>query len=172
MSSLELLPPAFLGLTFDRAKVTFTSEQLQAVVSHAIRQSSETSSFRLMLPETLVRIQKDIEELELLKEIIVLEYELLVQRQREILKLLAIRVDDSLRESDSSLIALKDVCASLENSAKWWHDIDKQLAQLAWLCQNHFSSALAVALGKLHNSFLRQSAEMQALRKVVRDPHQ
>jgi hypothetical protein len=67
-----------------------------------------------LLPDTLAQIQKDIEGLQLLREIVVMEYEILVQRQGDILKALAIHIDDP-QERSLHLGALKDVCTSLDN---------------------------------------------------------
>ena len=146
----KLPAPPIRVFTLDRVRRTFTSDQLQDVVSQAIRQSAKHSSFRLLLPDNLAQIRKDIEGPKLLREIAVMEYQILVQRQGDILKTLAIHFDDP-QERSLHLGALKDVCTSLDNSAKWWHEIDKQVAELSLLCQIHFASALAVALRKLHS---------------------
>lgn len=154
----------------DAAKWTFTSTQLQAIVSRAIRQSSEASSIRLLRLETLDNeIPVEVERLETLRTDTKMKYKASARRRMGLLDSLANSVDgldhDGPAHSLQLIENLKDVTSTLDKLTEELHSVDEQLAQLSQLCQGHSTSALAMALRKLNASFLKQFAEAQELRQ-------
>jgi len=84
------------GFTLDAAKWTFTSAQLQGIVSRAIRQSAEPSLIRLLPLETLDdEIPPEVERLETQSSYLKLRYKALARRRANLLEALAIHVDGS-----------------------------------------------------------------------------
>lgn len=156
----------------DAAKWTFTSSQLQAIVSRAIRGSSEASSIRLLPLETLDdEIPKEIESLETRRTDVITKYRVLARKRGHLLEALAIQADSADPNNPAHILRLveelKEATLSLDRLAEELHSLDEQLAQLTQLCQAHSASALAMALRKLNGSFLKQFAEAQGLRQQV-----
>ncbi|KAF5384185.1 hypothetical protein D9615_003240 [Tricholomella constricta] len=165
-------PPRWRGYTMDAAKWTFTSTQLQAIVSRAIRQSSEASSIRLLRLETLDNeIPEEIERLKTARTDTKMRYKILARRRANMLEALANSVDGLDQDGPALAIRLveelKELSGAMDKLTEELHSVDGQLAQLAQLCQAHSTSALAMALRKLNASFLKQFAEAQALRQQV-----
>ena len=167
----ETPPPRWKGFTLDAAKWTFTSAQLQGIVSRAIRQSAEPSSIRLLRLETLDdEIPPEIQRLEIQKSDIILKYKVYARRRANIMDALSVHVDGSEEGSGNAIRLveeLKEVSVTLDRLTEELHSTDAQLAQLSQLCITHSSSALAMALRKLNSSFLRQFAEAQTFRNRV-----
>jgi hypothetical protein len=164
-------PIKWKGYTLEAAKWTFTSAQLQDIVSRAIRQSAEPLSIRLLQLETLDdEIPPEFERLETHRNDVKLKYMALARRRANLLEALSIYVDGSEEGSGVALRLvedLKDVSASLDKLTEELHSTDGQLAQLSQLCLTHSGSALAMALRKLNTSFLKQFAEVQVLRSQM-----
>lgn len=165
-------PVKWRGYTMDAAKWTFTSTQLQAIVSRAIRQSSEASSIRLLRLETLDNdIPEEVERLETQRTEVKAKYKSLSRRRANLLDSLGACVDGLDQDGPARAIRmvedLKDISAALDRLAEELHSVDEQLAQVSQLIQGHSTSALAMALRKLNGSFLKQFAEAQTLRKQV-----
>lgn len=164
--------PKWRGYTIDAAKWTFTSSQLQAIVSRAIRGSSEASSIRLLPLDTLDdKIPKELENLETRRTDVKTKYRALARRRGNLLEALTVQAEGLDQNNPGHILRLvddlKDVSASLDRLAEELHSIDEQIGQLAQLCQAHSASALAMALRKLNGSFLKQFAEAQALRQQM-----
>lgn len=164
--------PKYRGYTMEAAKWTFTSEQLQTIVSRAIKQSAEASSVRLLRLETLdIDIPEEVHRLEMQNMDSKMKYRSLTRQRLTLLGSLAANVDGS--EGVNSAIALQtleelaEVSASLDHLAEDIHSITHQLANLKSLGDVHSASALAMALRKLNASFLKQVAETQVLRQQV-----
>ncbi|KAJ7595026.1 hypothetical protein C8J56DRAFT_1023431 [Mycena floridula] len=160
------------GHTMDAAKWTFSSAQLQSIVSRAIRQSSEASSIRLLRLETLDNdIPDEIRRLEMQRTDIKSRYKMMTRRRGELLNSLLVQIDGPRHEDSTAAIRavedLKDTSILLDKLAEDLHSVDEQLAQLQSLREVHSASALAMALRKLNASFLKQLAETQALREQV-----
>ncbi|KAG5635629.1 hypothetical protein H0H81_010576 [Sphagnurus paluster] len=165
-------PPKWRGYTMEAAKWTFTSTQLQAIVSRAIRQSSEPSSIRLLQLDTLDNeIPVEIERLEGLRTDTKTKYKSLAKRRANLLESLTNCIDGLDQEGSAYAIRLvedlKEVSGAMDKLTEELHSLDEQLSQLAQLCQGHSTSALAMALRKLNSSFLKQFSEAQALRQQV-----
>lgn len=156
----------------EHAKWTFTSAELQAIVSKAIKQSAEASSIRLLREEILDNeIPKEMRRLEIHKTEVKNQYKILTRRRASLLETLTAYLGG--REQDDANFALsvveevKDLDATLDKLAEELHATDQQMAQLDSLCQVHSSSALSMALRKLNSSFLKQVAENQVLKSKI-----
>jgi len=168
----ETPPAKFRGYTMDAAKWTFTSTQLQAIVSRAIRQSSEASSIRLLQLETLDNeIPAELEALEIHRHDVKHKYKSFARRRANILELLTSCLDATDPEGNTRTIRLvedlRDVSATLDRLAEELHSLDGQHAQIIQLCERHSASALAMALRKLNTSFQRSLSEVESLHQRV-----
>ncbi|KAG6857523.1 hypothetical protein H0H87_002148 [Tephrocybe sp. NHM501043] len=165
----------------DAAKWTFTSTQLQGIVSRAIRQSSEASAIRLLLLETLdEEIPAEVARLERAREEAKGRYGALARRRGRLFDALLLlggggggqegeqeQEQGERHHHQKRVEELKEVCGELDRAAEALHSAEEQLGQLAQLTQGHSTSALAMALRKLNASFLKQFAEAQSLRAQV-----
>lgn len=160
------------GYTIEAAKWTFTSEQLQSIVSRAIRQSAEASSIRLLPLDVLDgELPKEYERLEALSTEIRTQYKIQVRKRRMLQHSLGIYAEGSAKSDSATVMRLLEELAEVSTicdqlSEELFSTTD-QLAQLSKLSDRHSASALAMALRKLNTSFLKQTAEMAALREEV-----
>lgn len=162
--------PRWRGYTLDAAKWTFTSSQLQAIVSHAIRQSSESSSIRLLRQETAdVEVPMEIDRLEKRRTDVKTRYKLLARKRAELLDSLSVALSDNAFLALRFVDDLKEVSGSMDKLAEELHSIDEQVSQLNTLVQVHSASALAMALRKLNASFLKEFANSRVLREQIHD---
>ncbi|KAF9029518.1 hypothetical protein BDZ89DRAFT_1065306 [Hymenopellis radicata] len=162
--------PKWRGYTLDAAKWTFTSSQLQAIVAHAIRQSAESSSIRLLRQETAdVEVPMEIDRLEKRRTDVKTRYKLFARRRAELLDSLSTAVSDNAILALRFVDDLKEVSGSMDKLAEELHSIDEQVAQLNTLVQVHSASALAMALRKLNASFLKEFANTRVLREQIQE---
>ncbi|QRV84928.1 Nascent polypeptide-associated complex subunit alpha, muscle-specific form [Ceratobasidium sp. AG-Ba] len=92
--AFEPIPVRWRGLTMDAAKWTFSSDQLQSIVSRAIRQSAETSSVRLLSLDVLDQeLPTEVERLEQLRDVLQTKYKAQVRRRRLLMRSLALYID-------------------------------------------------------------------------------
>ncbi|KAJ4490346.1 hypothetical protein J3R30DRAFT_70335 [Lentinula aciculospora] len=164
--------PKWRGYTMDAAKWTFTSSQLQAVVSRAIRQSAEASAIRLLRLETVDHdIPVELHRLELQRTDIKTRYKMLTRRRTEVLATLTLYCDGTLHEDPTASLRiiseLRDISSTLDRLAEDLHSVDEQISQLTSLRDVHDASALAMAIRKLNASFLKQLAVSDALRSQM-----
>jgi len=158
--------PKWKGYTLEVAKWTFTSAQLQAIVSKAIRRSAESSSIRLLRLEVLDNdIPEEIQMLESQRTNVKTRYKAMTRRR-------AIILDSMYSLEDAhglvrQLDELRELTLTLDRLAEELHSLDLQLSYLESLTHVHNGSALAIALRKLNTSFLRQVAENQVLRGQI-----
>ena len=168
----QIPAPKFRGYTLEAAQWTFTSEQLQAIVSRAIKQSAEASSVRLLQLETLdTEMPAEMHQLEMQKMDFKNRYKFLARQRWNLLESLATHLD-GLEGSDSVaafriLDDLTEVSLALDQLVEKLHSVTEQLGRLKSLGDVHSGSALAIALRKLNASFLKQAAENQTLRQLV-----
>lgn len=155
----------------EAAKWTFTSAQLQAIVSRAIRQSAEASSIRLLRLEVLdEELPQELQRLEASRSELKARFKIFAKRRNGLVSGLSMYVTG---EEDGSVYAprmieeLKEVNANLDKLTEDLHSLDNQISQLELLVQIHSGSALAMALRKLNASFLKQVSENQTLRDRV-----
>ena len=165
----------FRGLTMEAAQWTLTSQQLQHIVSTAIRQSADASAIRILPTEVHEsEVPQEIARLEGVSAELKLKYKLNV-RKRNTLLANANRVAENVENGEAGAPAtlgrmmdeLSDVTENLDQTAEELYTVTDQLAQLVHLRDVHQRSALAMALRKLNSSFLKQVGEVQRLREQV-----
>ncbi|KAF7341968.1 hypothetical protein MVEN_01783500 [Mycena venus] len=164
--------PKWRGYTMDAAKWTFSSSQLQGIVSRAIRQSAEASSIRLLRLETVdTDIPEELHRLEMQRTDVKTRYKMLTRRRTNLYAQLTGNLDGTEPEDPTSVLRtvenLKEISTELDRLAEDLHSADEQIAQLTSLRDVHSASALAMALRKLNASFLKQIAEAEGLRQQV-----
>ncbi|KAJ7701756.1 hypothetical protein B0H17DRAFT_163878 [Mycena rosella] len=165
-------PLKWRGYTMDAAKWTFSSSQLQGIVSRAIRQSAEASSIRLLRMETVdTDIPEELHRLEMQRTDVKTRYKMLTRRRTNLFATLTSHLDGTEPEDQTYALRvvenLKEISTELDRLAEDLHSADEQIAQLTSLRDVHSASALAMALRKLNASFLKQIAEADALRTQV-----
>ncbi|KAJ7352099.1 hypothetical protein DFH08DRAFT_934616 [Mycena albidolilacea] len=157
------------GYTLDAAKWTFSSDQLQGIVSRAIRQSADASFIRVLRPETVDSdIPNELHRLEMQRTDIKTQYEMLTRKRANFFDKLTSLLDGT-EDADSAYALrvaenLKGICTDLDRLAEDLHSADEQIAQLKSVQDVHSASALAMALRKLNASFLKQIAEAEGVR--------
>lgn len=162
----------FRGMTMEAAQWTFTSHELQEVVSKAIKQSANPAAIRLLPVQALeTTLPEEIARLQALSQELRTNYKLNVRRRRVLIRTLKTMSEES-EPSDTLAVAqtldnLSDVTESLDQISEELFVVTDQLTQLTHLQDIHFSSALAMALRKLNTGFLKQAAETERLRGVV-----
>lgn len=158
--------PKFKGLTMEAAKWTFTSAELQAIVSRAIQQSAEALSIRLLHLDTLDNdIPEDLARLESERRDIQLKYRSLFHRRNKLLDSLSgPQTAESLGSMSRIVEALKEVSGQLDKLTEDLHSVDEQLSHLNNLVLKHSGSALAMALRKLNKNFLEKLSELERVR--------
>ncbi|KAH9927932.1 uncharacterized protein BXZ73DRAFT_48547, partial [Epithele typhae] len=160
---------AWRGLTMEAAQWTLTSQQLQHIVSTAIRTSADASMIRILplealeeeLPAEIERTEAHIAELKT-------RYKLGVRKRNTLFTTvghLTERGDPA--EAARALEELSDLTENLDFISEELYMVTDQLAQLYHLRDVHERSALAMALRKLNSSFLKQVGEVQRLREQV-----
>ena len=150
---------------------TFTSAQMQAIVSRAIRQSAEASAIRLLGLDVLDNeIPDEIRRLEAQRTDLKTRYKVLTRRRTVLFEALSSYLMGNAEEeaSYSHLEDLAEMALTLDRLSEELHSLDGQLAHLDSLTHVHTGSALAVALRKLNASFLKQMTENQTLRSQLR----
>ncbi|KAJ6511371.1 hypothetical protein C8R47DRAFT_1296281, partial [Mycena vitilis] len=165
-------PLRWRGYTMDAAKWTFSSSQLQGIVSRAIKQSAEASSIRLLRLETVDQdIPDELHRLEMQRTDVKTRYKMLTRRRTNLLATLTGLLDGTEQEDSTYALRivenLKELSSELDQLAEDLHSADEQIAQLSSLRDVHSASALAMALRKLNASFLKQIAEAETLRTQV-----
>ncbi|KAK7460863.1 hypothetical protein VKT23_008793 [Stygiomarasmius scandens] len=148
------------GYTMEAAKWTFTSSELQAIVSGAIKLSAEASSIRLLrLRSAQEEIPDELRRMERQRTDIKAKYKMMARKRADILDELADGLIGDDRNANARLLEeLKDVSMMLDKLAEDLHATDEQIAQLTSLRDVHNASALAMAIRKLNASFLKQLA--------------
>lgn len=163
-------PVKHRGYTMEAAKWTFSSTQLQNIVSKAIKESAQTSSIRLLKLESLEsEIPDEIHRLEMHRTDVKSKYKALTRRRATLFESLTFHLTSSA-DGDSTFALriseeLNSVATSLDQLAEELHSTDYELAQLNTLVQVHSKSALSMALRKLNASFLKQMADNDALQQ-------
>ena len=168
----QTTPVKFRGLTKEAAEWTLSSQQLQQLVSTAIRQTADVSAIRLLpfdilngaLPDEIARLEARSAELKT-------NYKLNVRRRRMLLGTLSSMADGSepCEPSAATRISeeLSEVTDALDQIAEELHDVATQVGQLNHLRDVHSSSALIMALHKLNRSLKKHLTEGQRLREQL-----
>lgn len=165
----QIPPPKWRGLTLEAAQWTFTSVQLQEVVSQAIQQSSEGSSIRLLRLEVLEgEIADEMHRLELQHTDVKAQYKALVRRRWTLMGTLASQMEGmETNDAPRTMEELVEVLLALDHVADKMHDTVLQMAQLKSLRDVHNTSALALAVRKINGVFVRQMAEKERLQEHI-----
>jgi hypothetical protein len=163
----ETSPVPWKGFTLEAAKWTFSSSQLQSIVSRAIKQSAEASSIRLLPLEILnENIPDELHRLNVLSKDLRLRYKVSVRKRATLFDDLASEPID-LVSIQRTVEELTEVSKTLDHITEELYTVTDQITQLNRLKDVHSYSALAMALRKLNTSFLSQVAETQSLRQKV-----
>lgn len=163
-------PPRWRGLTLEAAQWTFTSAELQEIVSQAIQQSSEGSALRFLRPEVLEgEITEEMQRLELRHMDVKAQYKTLVRKRWMLMGALAGHVEgmSDATTAARTLEELAEVLSALDGLADKMHEVVLQMAQLKSLRDVHNTSALAMAARKINDLFVRQMAEKERLQEQV-----
>ncbi|KAH9934132.1 uncharacterized protein B0H18DRAFT_1114878 [Fomitopsis serialis] len=149
----QTTPVKFRGLTKEAAEWTLSSQQLQQIVSTAIRQTA------------------DIARLELRCADLKTSYKLNVRRRRMLLGTLSSMADGSEPADPASATRISDelseVTDALDFITEELYDVNTQVGQLNHLRDVHSSSALIMALHKLNRSLKKHLTEGQKLREQL-----
>ncbi|KAG8881833.1 hypothetical protein FRB98_004102 [Tulasnella sp. 332] len=159
--SFERVPIPWKGLTIDAAKWTLSSDQLQAIVSLAIRQSSEASTTRILSPDVLdTQIPEETQRLEALQVEIKMRYKFQIRKRKLLERSLALHIEgadtDKARKLTEDLVESTEACDRLSQEL---FQVADQLAQMTQLVQRHSSSALSMGLRKLNTSYVKAKGE-------------
>lgn len=167
--TFEPVPVRWRGLTMDAAKWTFSSAQLHNIVARAIKHSAESSSVRLLPLDVLDQdLPVEVERLEHLRDVLQTRYKAQVRRRRLLMRSLALYIDGHDPPTSRRLLDdLDDVGAVCDQLAEDLYLVGDQLAQIAHLRDVHHTSALAVALRKINQSYIRARAEVVDLETQV-----
>lgn len=136
---------------------TFDSQELQTLISRAIRSSAKESFIRILSKENLdTSIPAEIERLKSLKASQQSRYRFNIQRRTMLLQaLLSFSTTDAAKEQDAGALVtrlatqLSEITAACDSLAEELVSITDQLAQLTKLLDVHWASALAIALRKV-----------------------
>lgn len=163
------IPIRWRGLTMDAAKWTMTSEELQDMVREAIQHSAKASSIKLLHPEVLKNeVPIESERLEQVMEQIQRKYRAQVRRRRVLFKSLSLYIDGSDPGTARRLTdELVDATATCDALAEELYQVTDQLAQVRRLYDNHYTSALAMALRKINGSLLKKDKQNKELRDKI-----
>lgn len=168
--SFESTPIPWKGLPYEAAQWTFTSAELQEIVSRAIRLSAKESFIRLLSLKALdTDIVKEAERLE--EERLAAQVKWRFEMNRRTMQLQALNSCASVLansgEGDKENVLgslISQVAASIASCdsifASILHMSDQQ-AQISVVQHRHWASALGIALRKLNKAFERQGDEMK-----------
>lgn len=169
----QVQPPKFKGVTMEAAKWTFTTDELQAIASRAIREAAEGSSIRLLHLRTLDNdIPEDLRRLEAEGREIQFRYKACSRRRQKLLDNLSNSLSSPGNESPGASLrvieTLKEVTAQMDKLAEDLHSVDAQIARLNGLVLRHSGGALSMALRKLNKSWHEKVAELDDLKLKFR----
>lgn len=168
--SFESTPIPWKGLPLDAAQWTFTSSELQDIVSRAIRLSAKESFIRLL---SLQSLDTDIveEEKRLGNERLIAKakWRFEVSRRTMLIQALnsTVAMLPSTGEGDkdnglgSLITQLATAIASCDSQMSTILHIMDQQSQVSSLQHRHWSSALSMALRKLNKTCERQAGELK-----------
>ncbi|KAI0703064.1 hypothetical protein BC835DRAFT_1081818 [Cytidiella melzeri] len=168
----QTTPVKFRGLTMEAAQWTFTSQELQSIVSTAVKQSSDPYAIRLLPSDTVqTEVPEEIERVEKLSADLKTKYKLGMRKREKLLGTLrSIAEGSELADHAASsryLEELVELSDSLDHISEDLYIATDQLRQLTHLRDLHATSALAMAVRKLNTSFIKHLAENQRLRQQV-----
>lgn len=167
----ESVPIPFKGLSLEAAQWTFSSTELQEVVSRAIRLSSRESFIRVLPIETLdTDLTKEKDRLATLKMTTQAQYRFQVHRRTMLLQALnssAVAIPPDPGAACSLVGQLSETTAACDRLMEELLRVADQQAQLAKVLDLHWASALAIALRKINKSYERRVAELRSVQEQV-----
>ncbi|KAK1218212.1 hypothetical protein PQX77_019115 [Marasmius sp. AFHP31] len=170
--------PSYKALPYEAAQWTFTSTELQDIVSRAIRCSARESFVRLLslklldtiLPDELARLSDQ-------RLSTTGKYRWTVQRRSMLMQgLWAVVVlntgtgtgsVDMGPAATSLLTQLSEVVADCDRMVEELVRVGDQVREIGGLVDNHWASALAVALRKLNSSYAKRTSELLTTRDRI-----
>lgn len=164
-------PADFKVHTLEAARWSFSSEELQGIVSEAIKQSGGVSFIRLLSQQAaFVEIPGELERLTALQNELKVQYRLQVRKRDALLKSIYAYSETPEFKSfavRSKMQELNETMETLDKVAEELYHARDQAAQLSRMLAVHSGSALAMALRKLHSSFAKRTVEVQEMRDYV-----
>ncbi|EJD51831.1 hypothetical protein AURDEDRAFT_111427 [Auricularia subglabra TFB-10046 SS5] len=164
-------PVRWKGLTYDAARWTLSSEQLQEIVTRAIKQSAESSSIRLLQPEVLDgEVPAEVDALTKQREELRVRLKAQIRTRRLLMrKLTAGNSPDAVTPQGMArtMSEIMDACALCDQLSEELFHVSDQLAQITKLRDVHQASALSMALRKINTSFVRVTSEAVELQKHI-----
>ncbi|KAH7106854.1 hypothetical protein BKA62DRAFT_685283 [Auriculariales sp. MPI-PUGE-AT-0066] len=158
-------PVRWKGLTYDAARWTLSSDQLQEVVARAIKQSAEASSIRLLHPEVLEEeMPAELERLTRDRDDLRTKLKAQIRSRRLLLRKISSEQASTPIAQTKQMAELMEACAACDQTSEELFHVCDQLAQIQHLRDVHQSSALALALRKINTSFVRVTTEAVELR--------
>jgi hypothetical protein len=153
----------------DAAKWTMTSDELQQMVREAIQHSAKTVSIRLLQSDVLKNeIPVEREKLEQVLEKIQRRYKAQVRKRGLLFNSLPLYIGGEDPEVARRLAdELMDATVMCDTLAEELYQVTDQLAQLRHLHDNHYTSALAMALRKINGSLVKRDKQNSELRDRI-----
>ncbi|OAX35412.1 hypothetical protein K503DRAFT_746010, partial [Rhizopogon vinicolor AM-OR11-026] len=168
--SFESTPIPWKGLPYEAAQWTFTSEELQEIVSRAIRLSAKESFIRLLSVQALdTDMVKEAERLEEERSAAQAKWRFEMQRRTMLMQALnasaGILANSGEGDKDNVLGSLISQAAasiaSCDSILESVLQMSDQQSQISMVQHRHWASALGIALRKLNRAFERQGEEMK-----------
>lgn len=163
--NFDSVPIGFKGLPLEAAQWTFTSAELQQVVSRAIRLSARESFIRILSIENLDKaIPDEAERLETLKITTQSQYRFQVHRRTMLLQ--ALNSSATATPHDPGVVChlagqLSETTATCDRLMEELLRVADQQTQLKKVQELHWASALAIALRKINKSYERRMSELR-----------
>ncbi|KAG2033837.1 hypothetical protein BDR03DRAFT_902021 [Suillus americanus] len=168
--SFESIPIPWKGLPYEAAQWTFTSSELQEIVSRAIRLSAKESFIRLLSLKALdADMVKEAERLEEERLATQVKWRFEMNKRTMLMQALnscaSVFANSGEGDKENALGGLiSQVATSIASCdsmlASILHMSDQQ-AQISVVQHRHWASALGIALRKLNKAFERQGEEMK-----------
>ncbi|KAJ3932731.1 MAG: hypothetical protein NXY57DRAFT_88660 [Lentinula lateritia] len=154
------------GLPLDGALWTLDSKELQTIVSRAIRSSAQESFIRLLPLKQLDEVlPAELERLNFQKASMQSRYRFHVQRRTMLLQALVSWTSSTEKDGGIDLVSklatqISDTTAECDKLTQELVSVVDQINQVTKLIENHWASALAIALRKLNGSYGKRTAEL------------
>ncbi|TFK69115.1 hypothetical protein BDN72DRAFT_627196 [Pluteus cervinus] len=172
--SLDTTPVSFKSISLEAALWTFSSRELQDLVSRSIRTSAKESFIRLLSLENLDKaLPAELERLEQLKTVTQSRYRFLVHRRNMFLRGLNSSGSTTSKDNDGVSATSKltsQLCQNItecDQTLAQLVQIHDQMAQINKLLDGHWASTLAIALRKLNSSYGKRTADLSNARKRI-----
>ncbi|KAK7437370.1 hypothetical protein VKT23_018615 [Stygiomarasmius scandens] len=164
------------GLPLEAALWTFDSQELQHIVSRAIRSSAQESFVRLLsLKQLDEELPNELERLKNLKATTQAKYRFNAQRRSMLLQaLMSYSETNGNGDKDGGgptvgrlASQLSETTIECDKLSQELVGIMDQMGQVQRLLDVHWASALAIALRKLNGSYGKRTADLQEARQKI-----